>query len=185
VLRDELPAGADVSAVAWAGVLGLLALALVVVGLAGRRSGGIGALAAIAFVVALVNSQSGGGEGFFEDSVEWSPTSIESDDSAYQLATGSAVLDLTELDLTDADPTSLGTAPSGARVPEVSADVSVGELRVLVPDDLNVELDATVGIGDLTGSREGGAKVGPGGRTELLLDLNVGIGSMIIEEVSR
>ena len=117
--------------------------------------------------------------------MKWTPTSIEASDPEYQLATGTAVLDLTDLDLTDVDPTSLGTAPSGARVPELAADVSVGELRVLVPDDMNVELDSSVGIGELTGAQEGSHKVGPGGRTQLFLDLNVGIGSMSIEEVSR
>ena len=185
VMRDELPAGADVSAVAWAGVLGLLALATVVAGLSGRRSGWIGALAAAACVFAISQSVSGAADDtFFADDVTWAPTSLDSDVTEYQLDAGSALLDLTDLDLTE-DSGSGGTDSRDGLVPEVSADVSVGELRVLIPEDLSVQLDTGVGLGDLSGGSEGTSRVGAAGSPDLRLNLNVGIGSMTIEEVSR
>ena len=184
VLRDELPGGADVDAVAWAAALGLLALALVVVGLAGRRSGGIGLLAMIAAVFAVVHSLAGVGDEMFGDDVTWTPRSLDADRTTYHLPTGSAVLDLTELD--EAALRSTGGTESLARtVPEISADVSVGELRVLLPDDLAVQLSTEVGIGEPEGAPDGASQRGAAGSPDLALDLNVGIGSIIIKEVSR
>lgn len=173
--RDALPTGTDVDAVAWAAVLGVLALTLVVVGLSGRRSGGIGWLAAIAAVVALVNGLAGGTSERFFDDATWTPTVLNADGATFQLATGSAVLDLTDLDV----------AASASAVPELDADVSIGELKVLVPDDLAVELDTAVGLGDLSGAPEGGSRIGATGPVDLVLNLNVGIGDLEIEEVSR
>jgi hypothetical protein len=158
----------------------------VVVGLSGRRSGWIGALAAASFVFAVSHSVTGGaGDRFFADDVTWAPTSLGSDSTEYQLDAGSALLDLTDLEPTELDSGSGGADLPVQFVPEVNADVSVGELRVLVPQDLTVQLDTAVGIGDLNGASEGTSRFGAVGTPDLRLNLNVGIGSMIIEEVSR
>lgn len=176
--RDELPASAHLETVAWAAALAVLALALVALGAAGRRSGGIGWLAVGVAVVATVQSVGwGGGDPMFDRNVAWTPTTTISSVNRfeYQMTSGNAVLDLTELDLDTDDP----------RVPQVSADLAFGKLRVLVPDDLVISIDTAVGVGELDGAQEGSSSLGGTGRPDLELDLNVGIGRITIEEVSR
>ena len=95
----------------------------------------------------------------------WAPTTIAEASVDHQLGIGSATLDLTDLVL-----------PEGTTSVPVSAEVGVGELVVLVPDDARVLVDADVQLGELridgiprtddpspefTGSLPGGPELGP------------------------
>jgi phage shock protein PspC (stress-responsive transcriptional regulator) len=101
----------------------------------------------------------------------------------YELAIGALELDLTRLDFDELGP--------GDRV-ELSVTNAIGELRVIVPDDIAVEVRARVGAGelDLFGSvTEDGTNLDR--RTEqrsatadapvLVLDAEVGLGVIVLE----
>ena len=173
VAADNLdPIDADVQALAWATALAVLAVCLAVVGLAGRRSGAIGALAVIALLGTTVSSVV---PVFFTSDQtgqrSWMPDG-GSDSYSYRLAAGEGVLDLTQL-----------PPPSGPV--DIRVDVGVGQLVVQVPDDLTVDVDVVHGIGDLAGVVEGRNSIGPAGPTDVNLSLDVSVGSIVVQQVSR
>jgi hypothetical protein len=95
---------------------------------------------------------------------------------SYELGAGTLTLDLRDLAL-----------PVGAT--EVSASVGTGDLRVRVPREVTVEVAARTGAGnlDVLGERREGLAPqldvrSTGGRSTLVLDLSVGLGSI---EVTR
>jgi hypothetical protein len=93
-------------------------------------------------------------------------------DEDYSLGAGTLVLDLGDLELTEAA--------------EVSAQVGMGELVVVVPDDVRLEGTARVGLGEVEafGEATGGVaptvELGEGDAeaTVLTLDLQVGLGQI-------
>lgn len=112
----------------------------------------------------------------------WTPTTVAEATVPRELGIGSATLDLTDL-----------VIPAGTTTIPVEATVGVGELIVTVPDDVQVIVDASLGLGELrvdgvardtspdpsfTGTLPGGPTDGP------VIDLTVhtDLGSL---EVSR
>ncbi len=96
-------------------------------------------------------------------------------ESAYELGMGTLELDLTAADL------SPGTT-------EISASVGMGELVVIVPTDVALDIDASVGAGevDVLGEERNG--IAPslsvsesGGDQRLVLDLSVGLGTIEVQ----
>lgn len=94
---------------------------------------------------------------------------------AYDLGAGTLVLDLSDLVL--------------EHPANVTVDVGTGELRVIVPAGVGLEIDAQVGVGDLDllGNRNDGFDLdGTFSRTDvepvLELTLEVGAGELIVEE---
>jgi phage shock protein PspC (stress-responsive transcriptional regulator) len=75
------------------------------------------------------------------------PTAASGDPLEYQLSAGSAVLDLTELSQLDSP--RADRAPNGPESVTVDAGVGVGELIVLVPRDVQVDLTGTVNLGQI------------------------------------
>ncbi|GAA2634325.1 hypothetical protein GCM10010411_86410 [Actinomadura fulvescens] len=73
--------------------------------------------------------------------IEWRPTDTARTQQGYKVAVGSAVLDLTALPL-----------KPGERV-TINAEVLLGGLKVRLPPTARVELDALVGLGDLSVDR--------------------------------
>ncbi|HBJ73153.1 MAG TPA: hypothetical protein DDY88_05495 [Actinobacteria bacterium] len=69
----------------------------------------------------------------------WRPVTVAQASVPFRLTLGDATLDLTALQV-PADP---------AAVVPISAYLGVGDLRVIVPAGMNVELDASVGLGEL------------------------------------
>lgn len=129
-------------------------------------------LTLLAAVTAVIDVpfRGGGGER------TWAPTSIATLERTYRLGAGEAELDLSGLDL-------------AGRSRAVTATVALGQLRVILPIDVAVDLDAHVGFGHLVvlGTDDSGVDVsrrsglsGDGGRLEL--DLRVGMGEL---EVTR
>ncbi len=169
--------------VALAAALGVAGLGVLVMGLAGRRAGLTGFLAIVlalvtwsASVVPDVNVHGGIGDR------TWRPNAVATD-QRYRLGFGSATLNLSDY------PT--GQVPP----PEMDAGVGVGELRLLVPSDLTVEVRSKVGIGDITGDvqRPLSTDQGPDGNREistvevigtgdpeLIVNANVGIGQIVV-----
>jgi hypothetical protein len=96
----------------------------------------------------------------------------------YRLAAGTMTLDLTGIDLE-------------GEAARIEASVAFGELRVVVPADVAVEVDASAGAGeiDVLGRRDEGLsvrtdRVAPAadGAGALRLELRVGMGSLEVEQ---
>lgn len=123
----------------------MVGLSLVTLALLGRRAGGVSALvppllialglataAPVGFVL-----HSGVGER------AWMPGTATTR-TAYELGVGSARLDLSR------QPTrSIQAAQPAAPPVDITADVSVGELRIDIPPDTTVKIEATVLVGTL------------------------------------
>ena len=108
------------------------------------------------------------------------PASLVEVASPYRLAAGTLTVDLGQLDLTDAGAT-------------VVASVGAGELIVTVPEDVAVELDTHVGVGELEllGRSWGGADVdqrlveaGDEGGGRLVLKARVGLGHLEVRRAA-
>lgn len=111
----------------------------------------------------------------------WRPLSAEALAGRYSLGMGQATLDLRQLDGLE------GTH-------HVKAKVGVGELRVLIPDDVDVEVTTSVGIGnaELPGrpsddgfGRDTTAFYDAPGTDRLVLELRVGIGHLLVDQGAR
>jgi phage shock protein PspC (stress-responsive transcriptional regulator) len=139
----------------------------------------------VTMIASVVPSDAGAWRASIEGGIgdrAWTPTTVAEAAVAHRLGIGSATLDLTDLAI----------PPGTASVP-VTAEVGVGELVVLVPEDARVALDADVQLGELridgvprtndaspefAGTLPGGSDLGP------VIDLTVSttLGSL---EVSR
>ncbi len=143
---------------AWLGGVQLqdgLAIALVILGggfVLGAFVGGSRALVFPAFVVgvalvftSVVDIPWEGGIG----DRRWEVDEVSDLREDYEVGIGQGTLDLTELTL------------GAGRRREVHASVGIGELRVIVPDDLNLEVTTHVGAGDidLLGRHDDGVSV--------------------------
>lgn len=158
---------------------GLLApAALIIVGLllvAGsghRRSGGLIwlGLGLVAFLTLSSSDQAGVTDGL--GSMVEAPATVAQLRSHYHLAAGSLRLDLSRIE-----------APSGST--NVTAHVGVGELEVVVPRGIDVDISARTGGGEIVvfgrrvasgagaRSRDRGLQFG---ESRLVLDLSVGLG---------
>lgn len=103
-----------------------------------------------------------------------SVTSATAIESPYRLATGNLVLDLRRLEM---------TGPA-----EITANVGVGKLSVLVPADMALQITAQAGIGEvvLFGDSQSGigvthAQARPGSGDRLTLDLGIAIGQVEVK----
>jgi hypothetical protein len=162
-----------------------LALALAVIGLGlvagawyGRSRGLIvlGLLLAPAvFVSGLINAPFAGGAG----ERVWRPQTITGIQDEYRLAMGSMTLDLSDVDF-------------GTETVEVEASVAMGELIVLVPEDVTVDVTGDVGAGEFQAFEikdEGinldvAANSGFGSGGRLMLDLYAGLGAVEVRQTN-
>lgn len=168
-----------------ASTLGVLGLGLLVSAFAGRATWLIAIALPLLLVTALVAVVPSNAIGFRNVTIGdawWTPTTAQQVVAPHRHGIGDATLDLRGL--------TAATAPSEP----VTASLGIGALRVLVPDDLTVDVDASAGVGTIevagvpsvTGtSRTLHATVpatgsGPVGTVDL--ELEVGIGTV---EVTR
>jgi phage shock protein PspC (stress-responsive transcriptional regulator) len=170
----------------------LSGIGIVVAGLRGRHSGGLGAIAVVA-TVALVPLA------FFArmDFTEWSwdgtstgmgeirntPTTVAEAERGYSVGAGEATIDLTELPLRTGDaveiPISVGAGEVTVRMPEdgaFTADIQVfaGEVRWLGDQ-------VQTGFGQRRAEYESPA-VEAGAEPQIVLDISVGAGAVTVEE---
>lgn len=170
----------DHQVIAMAGSLAAIGLLLVVLGFAGWRAGFVAFLAVVLAITTFSSAvvpqgiRVGGRVG----DAAWTPTSVTSE-ANYHLGAGDAVLDLSGL------PTE---GLVGARLP---AYVGLGELKVIVPQDLTVEVKGHVGLGEIllpTGTPDNGkggtdlsrSVVIGDGPTEVVVDAGVGVGQLTV-----
>ncbi len=188
---DPLPV--HVPLVASVAALGLIGLAVVVVGLAGRRAGGLTGLAVVTLVLVVVGWADARADGVLSDwrsadesasfdDGQWRPAGQLTDDRSYAVAFGSGTLDLSAVDPLDAgeDPATL------------TAEVRFGSMTVVVPDDLTVEIDlsttegrvAAPGVRDV-GDRTISTTIGPDGPVDVRLEGTARLGELVVVEASR
>src|SRR5674476_553005 len=179
-------AGAELSwtgnhqAIAFAGSLAAMGLLMVVLGIAGWRPGFVTFLAIVLSIAALSSAAvpSGIHLGGRIGDATWAPTSV-SGDANYQLGVGNGVLNLS------------GLPTEGLSEAKIPAYVGMGELKVVVPQNLTVKIVGHVGLGEILlpndagSSGLGGSDVSRSvvigdGPTEVVVDAGVGIGQLTV-----
>jgi phage shock protein PspC (stress-responsive transcriptional regulator) len=169
--------------VALGAALAVFGVGILGFGIAGRRAGLTGLIAIVLAIVTwsasvIPDLHFGGGIG---DRV-WRPTAAQVTPD-YRLGIGSAKLDLSSL-------------PANPSVPrQVDARVGVGELRILVPSNLTVEVKSSVGAGDInrvddpfgdasSSSNSTSAPtdelIGPNKTPDVVVTAHVGLGQILI-----
>jgi len=176
----ELSWTGDHQAIAFAGSLAAMGLLMVVIGIAGWRSGFVTFLAIVLSIAALSSAAIPNGihlGGRIGDAT-WAPTSVAGD-AKYQLGVGDGVLNLS------------GLPTEGLSEAKIPAYVGLGELRVVVPPNLTVKVVGHVGLGEILlptdagSSGQGGSDVSRSivigdGPTEVVVDAGVGIGQLTV-----
>jgi phage shock protein PspC (stress-responsive transcriptional regulator) len=169
------------------GVAGVVVgVAILVIGARGYRTSGVAPTAAIVASLALLapsaSSYVGPDAGMGE--VSWRPVAASELDRRFEVGAGEGQLDLTGLAATDlANRT-------------VRAKVGFGELRILVPSDVRVEVRHKVGLGQVktadvdgtTVTRDGAGVNGTaslGDGPTVVIDLQVGMGEALVERTRR
>lgn len=124
------------------GAVGVLGLALVTVGILGRRAPGLA-------IIALVGAVAVGAGGLLPESLRpaggvtsigeqtWAPARTDPASVSYSLGAGSATLDLSAI-----------RAGDPPRVIDVA--LSAGEMKVVVPADLTVRIEGRLGLGEVS-----------------------------------
>lgn len=177
---SELDWAGDHQAIAFAGSLAAMGLLMVVLGIAGWRPGFVTFLAIILAMAAWSSAvvPSGIHFGGRIGDATWTPTSVASD-ANYQLGVGNGVLNLT------------GLPTEGLSEAKIPAYVGLGELKVVVPEDLTVKVVGHVGLGEIllptdvgrsgqSGSDVSRSVVIGDGPTEVVVDAGVGIGQLTV-----
>ena len=147
-----------------------------------RRTGGLVVvglvLTALAVAVSAVDVRLEGPIG----SRNYAPVETTDLKRDYDLSIGDLELDLRNTEL-------------AAGETEVDANVGIGELRVIVPDDVAVDVDASASAGEVTilGRSESGIdaelsrnilsrNIDPGSSRMLRIDAHVGLGDVVVEQ---
>jgi phage shock protein PspC (stress-responsive transcriptional regulator) len=182
---NPLPAHAGLVALGVA--LAIVAIGVVVAGLLGRRSGGLAPIAVLLALLSIGGAVGHGVDSPLHDQI-WRPASADSTKNGYTLGVGEAVLDLTQPQLT--------AGRSSSNPIDFPVQLGVGKVRIVVPDGTAVQIEASVGAGnivdDVNGNRSdssddvGGAGVkqvinAHGDQPVIIVRANVGLGSVEIE----
>lgn len=182
-LVDALGASVPLSAYL-ATALGVTGLGLVVGAWFGRSRGLVALGVGLAFVLVPVATLeradiSGLDEAFVQDTIE--PTSARAiDGRTFEHGVGDITYDLSEIDFTD-------------RSADLTIQMGSGNLQVTVPDEVAVELDARVGMGqvDAFGSASSGVGVsrtqdypGEADGGTLRLDIEMGFGNVEVDRAA-
>ena len=170
--------------------LAVVAVALIGLGVAGRRDGALGFVGVVLAVLALASPvvPSWSTTRLAGDAV-WQPVSLERAERGWSLGAGTALLDLTDLEALE------GGAGGAVEVP---VRVGLGELRVEVPQDADVTVRGRALIGEVEHQRDGvlvsstengiasDAVVSTGdGVLDLVVDARTLIGNVTVVEVAR
>ncbi|HEY0185937.1 MAG TPA: PspC domain-containing protein [Cellulomonas sp.] len=179
-----------IAAVALGGGVVLVGLAIVVSGLRGRRAGGLTALAIIGVIVALPTAV-GSSSAWWEhqdrrvvSDQDLVVTSRVDAAAGYSFGIGDATLDLTDLPLTGDTLT-------------VPISAGIGDVTIEVPSGIALRADVTSGAGEITWEVDGQSQtssgigqnrtfssdvLAEGQQADLVLSIDLGLGSVTIEE---
>jgi hypothetical protein len=129
-------AGAPVPAsVYFAVLLTVTGGGLLLAGFYGRARWLIGLGVVLSVGLAITAAADGIRLGGPNGSVTWQPTSVEQLQGTYEVSIGNAVLDLSEVDFT-------------GRSESVDVRVDVGDLDIILPPNVDVDLDVSVDVGN-------------------------------------
>jgi predicted membrane protein len=139
----------------------------------------LAAIPVVIIVIAVAVLASGGfefGSGF---SVTYVPMTVDEIPATIDHGQGELVVDLTKIDLASYD---------GDPVP-IDIDMGMGEVRVLVPDGLSVDVDAEVAAGDINvlGNTKDGLGVDlsvPADEPDVELDIDLQFGQITVQRVA-
>ncbi|WP_434099705.1 PspC domain-containing protein [Streptomyces minutiscleroticus] len=139
--------------------LAVFGLGIAVSAFLGRTGGGSIFLAVVTAVLLTCSTALPENAGTHWVRTDWTPAGATAVRDRYELGTGVGTLDLSRVDL------------SGEQTLTTGADVGVGRLKVIVPDDVTVKLDIHVGLGDiqLPGEKKQDVDVAPGREKQLTL----------------
>jgi phage shock protein PspC (stress-responsive transcriptional regulator) len=173
-------------AVGIAAGLAVLGLGIVISGIAGRRAGWLAPFAVAAMVASLFTSVMPHGltQPFSVGERSHEPT-VLAEEQTYQLGIGELQVDLTSADYSTRD-----------GVETITATVGLGELILVVPEDVRVTVHASGRAGEIVAfdSNEGGAQTSRGGTIldetftygpkdaseDIIVDAEVGLGQITI-----
>ncbi|HET7475126.1 MAG TPA: PspC domain-containing protein [Dermatophilaceae bacterium] len=178
-LGDRLGWAGSHPSIAWYAALGALGALVLGLGIAGWRTGFVGFVAVVLAAGTLISLAlpAGGTIGGRVGDLTWAPTTLAGP-VAYRHGAGSTTLDLT------------GLPAQGLSDERIRVSQGVGELTILVPDDVTVEVRGHVGLGEITlpdNADRGGADVdattviGSGPR-EVLVTADLGLGQLTVEK---
>ena len=179
------PVGFPGSAATLGFLIGLVGVSLVVLalGISGRASGFSGVLTVILGMLLLISAAASRVE--VTDGLgdrTWTPVPTTGVTS-YQLGAGEATLDLRQLD----------SAAASTMPQRITVEMGAGDLVILVPDGLDTQVDANVGLGDIT-HRGGIDGTDTSGRdqssttiigvppVQVVVDAQLGLGQITIQE---
>ena len=179
------PVGFPGSAATLGFLIGLVGVSLVVLalGISGRASGFSGVLTVILGMLLLISAAASRVE--VTDGLgdrTWTPVPTTGVTS-YQLGAGEATLDLRQLD----------SAAASTTPQRITVEMGAGDLVILVPDGLDTQVDANVGLGDIT-HRGGIDGTDTSGRdqssttiigvppVQVVVDAQLGLGQITIQE---
>lgn len=185
MLADSFGWSGSPTTLAWAAVVAVLGLLVLVTGLAGWRLGFVGVVTAVLAILTALVGLSPGQQARFDGDVgdrQWAPQSAGELQNRYSIGFGSGRLDLSNL-------------PAGALDGRrIDVQVGFGELDVILPPQGTVTLQPNVGFGDvewdatdgrtqrISGpARDEGPIVMGEGSPQLVLNANVGFGSLDLE----
>jgi phage shock protein PspC (stress-responsive transcriptional regulator) len=169
----------DHQTIALAGALATIGLLLTVLGVAGWRGGFVTFLAIILAVATATSAAVPTGihvnQGIGDAS--WAPTSVSAG-TDYQLGVGNGVLDLSNLALE-------------GPIATIPASVGIGELKIVVPPGLKVEVVGHVSLGEILAPNGTGGSGADGsdvhrsvligsGPTDVVVNAEVGIGQLTL-----
>lgn len=151
--------------------------------LVGAFYGRAGGIILIGFIAALATLGQTAAESWDPESVTHTPATAAEVEPSYRMDSGELVIDLSEI----SDPAELD-----GRTIDIKSDL--GRVEVILPPDLDVTWDATVGIGSLvqpTGTEQGGFDVSKSGTLDvaddegtLQLDVSLDIGEIRLEQAA-
>ncbi|WP_159081378.1 PspC domain-containing protein [Nocardioides sediminis] len=170
-------AGTDVPDSAYPATAMAITGVMLVVGAFWGRAGG---LILVGLVAAVATAATTASEDIEGSRLSYAPLQASEVRDSYDVATGDLTLDLSRIeDVDDLDGR------------DVSIDGGVGTLEVVVPDGVDVSVDASTGVGavDLLGRETGGFGVqedgfvdGGAGAPQMTIEVDLGIGQVTVRE---
>lgn len=170
----------DNGAVVTASALGVIGLGLVIAGLAGRRGGFLGPVGVVLALVTLAGLSSPDYSSTPDQ--RWTPTTASAATDGFRTGAASSEIDLTS-------PALIAAARAGAL--DIPIDQGAGELRLLVPAGVPVEVDVSVGAGEIQDDVTNRTEQGLGNRMTvrsgegtpvMTVDLSLGAGRVVVEQ---
>lgn len=155
--------GDSVNAIAWASAAAVLGLGILIAGLRGRTAGILSFFAVVALVIGGFFNLVGHGDRVRFQDVAWSPATLQDARNGFDVTAGRGTIDLTSL---------AANAPLRTDV-VIPLDVTAANITVLIPDNVPVQINADMTMGNINANRDGNQTYNadqPGSRLVVTID---------------